>query len=72
MTMPVKYFAPKVTVKLYHYFFLLEITVVKIIYNLNVCSAHSYICIYTHGPGLSTDKFHSQFDIYFTFILIEV
>jgi len=42
--MPVKYFDPKVTVKLYmyHWFFLIEITVVKKMNNLNVCSAHSY------------------------------
>jgi len=28
---------------MYHWFFLLEITVVKIMNNLNVCSAHSYL-----------------------------
>ena len=28
---------------MYHWFFLLEITVVKIMINLNVCSAHSYL-----------------------------
>jgi len=28
---------------IYHWFFLLEITVVKIMNNLNVCSAHSYL-----------------------------
>ena len=39
MAMPVKYFAPKVTVKLCIIdFVLLEITVVKIINNLNICS----------------------------------
>ena len=39
MAMPVKYFVPKVTVKLCIIdFFLLEITVVKIINNLNICS----------------------------------
>ena len=40
---------------MYHWFFLLEITVVKIMNNLNVCSAHSYLyprAIYTHGLGL--------------------
>jgi len=41
--MPVKYFAPKVTETVYHWFFLLEITVAKIMNNLNVCSAHSYL-----------------------------
>ena len=41
--MSVKYFAPKVTETMYHWFFLLEITVVKIMNNLNVCSAHSYL-----------------------------
>ena len=34
---------------MYHWFFLLEITVVKIMNNLNVCSAHSYI----YGPGVN-------------------
>ena len=29
---------------MYHSVFLLEITVVKIMNNLNVCSAHSYLC----------------------------
>jgi len=28
---------------MYHWFFLLEITVAKIMNNLNVCSAHSYL-----------------------------
>jgi hypothetical protein len=28
---------------MYHWFFLLKITVVKIMNNLNVCSAHSYL-----------------------------
>jgi hypothetical protein len=28
---------------MYHWFFLLEITMVKIINNLNVCSSHSYL-----------------------------
>jgi hypothetical protein len=28
---------------MYHWFFLLEITVVKIMNSLNVCSAHSYL-----------------------------
>jgi hypothetical protein len=41
--MPVKYFAPRVTVKLCHWYFILEITVVKIMNNLNVFSAHSYV-----------------------------
>ena len=41
VTMPVKYLAPKVTVKLW--FFILEITVVKIMNNLNICPAHSYL-----------------------------
>jgi hypothetical protein len=43
VTMPVKYFAPKVTETMYHWFFLLKITVVKIMNNLNVYSAHSYL-----------------------------
>ena len=43
MTMPVKYFASKVTLKLYHWFFLLKITVAKLMKNLKVCSAHSYL-----------------------------
>ena len=33
----------------YHWFFLLKITVAKIMKNLNVCSAYT---IYTHVPGL--------------------
>ena len=43
--MPVKYFAPKVTVKLciIDFFFLLEITVVNKMNNLNVCSAQRYL-----------------------------
>ena len=41
--MSVKYFAPMVTETIYHWFFLLKITVVKIMNNLNVCSAHSYL-----------------------------
>jgi len=42
--MPVKYFAPNVIVKLCIIdLFLLEITVVKKMNNLNVCSAHSYL-----------------------------
>jgi hypothetical protein len=28
---------------MYHWFFLLKVTVVKIVNNLNVCSAHSYL-----------------------------
>ena len=44
MTMPVKYFAPKVIVKLCIIdFFLLQQTVFKIMNNLNVYSAHSYL-----------------------------
>jgi hypothetical protein len=34
VSMPVKYFAPEVTETMYHSFFLLEITVVKIMNNL--------------------------------------
>ena len=34
---------------MYHWFFFLEITVVKTMNNLNVCSAHT---IYTHDPSL--------------------
>ena len=41
---------------MYHWFFLLEITVVKIMSNLNVCSGHSYL--YPHS-GL-TGKFISE------------
>ena len=41
--MPIKYFAPKVTETMYRRFFLLEITVAKIMNNLNVWSAHSYL-----------------------------
>jgi hypothetical protein len=40
--MPVKYFVPKVT-ETVSLIFLLEITVVKIMNNLNVCSARSYL-----------------------------
>ena len=36
---------------IYHWFFLLEITMVKIMNNLNVCTPTA---IYTHGPGLRT------------------
>jgi hypothetical protein len=36
-----------------HWFFLLEITVVKIMNNLNVCSAHSYL---QNPPSVSTIK----------------
>ena len=43
MTIPVKYFASNVTETMYHCFFLLEITMVKIMNNLIVCSAHSYL-----------------------------
>ena len=43
VSMPVKCFAPEVTETMYHSVFLLEITVVKIINNLNVCSTHSYL-----------------------------
>jgi len=41
--MRAKYFAPKVTETMYHWFFNLKITVVKIMNNLNVCSTHSYL-----------------------------
>jgi ABC-type multidrug transport system ATPase subunit len=34
-------FMSRLTLSMYHCFFLLEITVVKITNNLNVCSAHS-------------------------------
>jgi hypothetical protein len=60
--MPLKYFAPKLTVKLYHRFFILEITVVKIINNLNVCSAHSYL--YTRS------RFNTSY-VCFIFILCD-
>jgi hypothetical protein len=44
VTMSVEYFTPKVTVKLCIIdFFLLEIIMVIIMNNLNVCSAHSYL-----------------------------
>ena len=49
--MPVKYFAPKETETIYHLFFLLQLTVVKIKNNLNVCSAHIYLY---SPPGLTT------------------
>ena len=32
---------------MYHWFFLLEISVAKIMINLNVCSAHSYLCTWS-------------------------
>ena len=31
------------TIAMYHWFFLLEITVAKTMNNLNVCSAHNYL-----------------------------
>jgi hypothetical protein len=45
VTMPVKYFAPRVFVKLCIIdLFLLEISVAKLMTNLNVCSARNYLC----------------------------
>jgi hypothetical protein len=35
---------------MYHWFFLLEITVVKIMNSLNVCSAHSYLYLRSRFP----------------------
>ena len=47
--MPVKYFAPKVTVKLCIIDFPPRDNRCSKMNNLNVCSAHT---IYIHGPGL--------------------
>jgi hypothetical protein len=40
---------------MYHWFFLLEITVVNIMNNLNVCSTHSYLYQW-FSPVSSTNK----------------
>ena len=44
---------------MYHWFFLLEITVVKIMNNLNVCSAHSYLYPRSRFKWILTKKYHT-------------
>ena len=41
----------------YHWFFLLEITVTKIMNNLNVCSAHSYLYPRSRSVNLRVNLF---------------
>ena len=65
--MPLKYLAPKLTVSLYHRFFILEITVVKIINNLNVCSPTA---IYTPGPGLTQNSSTHHMYVLYLFSVI--